>query len=138
MKKEFRFGVSLPQELIEEFDKLIKKKGYTNRSKALADLIREELIKKEWEEEEESVGIITLLYNHHKRQLMDKIVDLQHNFCKIILTDQHIHLDHNNCLEIVAVRGKPKEIKKLADTLKAIKGVKNVGLSISSTGKNLP
>jgi CopG family nickel-responsive transcriptional regulator len=137
MEKLVRFGVSLPKDLLERFDKLIKNKNYPNRSKAIADLIRQELIKKEWQENKEIAGAITLIYNHHKRELLDKLTDIQHNFQKIIISTQHIHLDKENCLEIIAVRGSPKEAEKLADTLKAVKGVKHAVLSMSSTGKEI-
>jgi len=132
-----RFGVSLPDSLISKFDRLIKEKGYSTRSKAIADLIRQELVKKEWQQNKEIAGAITLIYNHHKRELLDKLTDIQHNFQKIIISTQHIHLDKENCLEIIAVRGSPKEAQKLADTLKAVKGVKHGVLSMSSTGKEI-
>ncbi len=137
MAELFRFGISLPKDLIDKFDRLIREKNYTNRSKALGDLIRQELIKREWREGKEIAGAITLIYDHHKRELLNKITDIQHDFQKIIISTQHIHLDHNNCLEIVAIKGNPKEAQKLADTLKSIKGVKHATLSMSSTGKGI-
>jgi len=137
MSEVFRFGISLPKDLIDKFDKLIRGKNYTNRSKAFGDLIRQELIKKEWLEGKEIAGAVTLIYDHHKRELLNKITDIQHDFQKIIISTQHIHLDHNNCLEIVAIKGAPKEAQKLADTLKAIKGVKHATLNMSSTGKGI-
>ena len=137
MTNLFRFGISLPKDLLDKFDKLIKDKNYTNRSEAFRDLIRQELIKKEWQEGREIAGAITLIYNHHKRELLNKITDIQHDFQKIIISTQHIHLDHNNCLEIIAVKGNPKVAQKLVDTLKSIKGVKHGTLSMSSTGRNI-
>lgn len=132
-----RFGVSLEKELLEKFDQLIKEKNYKNRSEAIRDLIRQELVKKEWQGGKEVAGAITVIYNHHRRQLVDKLTDTQHDFQKIIISTQHIHLDHDNCLEIIAVKGTPKEVKKLADTLRSIKGVKHGTLSMSSTGKGI-
>ena len=137
MSELFRFGISLPKDLIDKFDKLIKEKNYTNRSKAFGDLIRQELIKREWQEDKEIAGAITLIYNHHKRELLNKITDIQHDFQKVVISTQHIHLDHNNCLEIIAIKGNPKEAQKLTDTLKSIKGVKHATLSMSSTGKGI-
>ncbi|MFH1901549.1 MAG: nickel-responsive transcriptional regulator NikR [Candidatus Omnitrophota bacterium] len=137
MSELFRFGISLPKDLIDKFDKLIRGKNYTNRSKAFGDLIRQELIKKEWLEDKEIAGAVTLIYDHHKRELLNKITDIQHDFQKIIISTQHIHLDHNNCLEIVAIKGAPKEARKLADTLKSTKGIKHATLSMSSTGKGI-
>ena len=137
MSKLVRFGISLEKELLAKFDRLITEKNYTNRSEAIRDLIREELVRKEWQKGVEIVGAITLVYNHHKRKLIDKLTDIQHDFQKTIISTQHIHLDHNNCLEIIAVKGKTKAIQKLADTLRSIKGVKHEALSMSSTGKEI-
>ena len=137
MSNLFRFGVSLPRDLIENFDALIKERAYTNRSEALRDLIRQELVKREWLENKEIVGAITLVYNHHKRELINKILDIQHGFQENIISTQHIHLDHDNCFEIIAVKGKPKEAIKLTDILKSMKGIKHAALSMSSTGKDI-
>lgn len=137
MSELVRFGVSLSKELLEKFDKLIKDKNYTNRSEAFRDLIRQEFIKKEWQEGEDIAGAITLIYDHHRKDLLNKITDIQHNFQKVIISTQHIHLDHDNCLEIIAVTGNPAEVQRLADTLKSIKGVKHGTLSMSSTGKDI-
>ncbi len=133
----FRFGVSLDKTLLDKFDNYIRKRNYSNRSEALRDLIRQELIKKEWNEGDDVAGAITLIYDHHRRDLLNKITDLQHDFQKVIISTQHIHLDHDNCLEIVAVRGRPEEVIRLADMLKSIKGVKHGTLSMSSTGKDI-
>ncbi|MBA4417666.1 MAG: nickel-responsive transcriptional regulator NikR [Syntrophus sp. (in: bacteria)] len=137
MSELVRFGVSISNELLEKFDKLIKERNYTNRSEAFRDLIRQELIKKEWQEGEDIAGAITLIYDHHRKDLLNRITDIQHNFQKAIISTQHIHLDHNNCLEIVAVRGNPVEVKRLADMLTSIKGVKHGILSMSSTGESI-
>ena len=133
----FRFGVSLEKKLLDEFDTLIKRKNYSNRSEAFRDLIRQELVKEEWRDGGEVVGAITLVYDHHKRELVNKLTDIQHDFQGTIISTQHIHLDHDNCLELIAVRGAPSDIGKLADTLKSVKGVKHGTLSMSSTGKGL-
>ena len=137
MSKLFRFGVSLEKELLDKFDHLIREKNYTNRSEALRDLIRQELIKKQWQRGGEIAGAIIFVYDHHKRELLNKVTDIQHNFQKLIISTQHIHLDHHNCLEIIAVRGRPKEAQRLTDNLKSIKGVKHATLSMSSTCKEI-
>jgi len=137
MGKLFRFGVSLDKDLLDAFDRLIGEKNYTNRSEALRDLIRQELIKKEWKKGKEVAGAITLIYDHHKRELLNKLINIQHDFQKLIISSQHIHLDHNNCLEIIVVKGNPHEAQKLADTLKAVKGVKHSALNMSTTGKQI-
>ncbi len=137
MSDLFRFGISLDKRLLDKFDRLIREKRYTNRSEAFRDLIRQELVKKEWEEGDEVAGAIAIVYNHHQRELLNKIMDIQHDFQKIIISNQHIHLDNENCLEILAVKGNSKEVQKLADILKAIKGVRHGTLSMSSTGKGI-
>lgn len=137
MSELVRFGVSLGKDLLDKFDRLIRERNYTNRSEALRDLIRQEFVKKEWIEGDNVAGAITLIYDHHQRDLMGKITDLQHNFQSVIISTQHIHLDHDNCLEIIAVRGKPVDVNRLADSLKSIKGVKHGTLSMSSTGKDI-
>ncbi|MCG2704573.1 MAG: nickel-responsive transcriptional regulator NikR [Candidatus Omnitrophica bacterium] len=132
-----RFGISLDKVLLDKFDRLIKEKNYTNRSEAFRDLIRQELVKKERLEGKEIAGAITLIYDHHKRELVNKLMDIQHDYQKLIISTQHIHLDHDNCLEIIAVKGVPREAQKLTDILKSVKGVKHSALSMSSTGKNI-
>src|SRR5271157_2244451 len=134
MSKIIRFGVSLEEVLLHNFDNLIKRRKYTNRSEAIRALIRQELLKKDLEEDREVAGAITFIYDHHQRDLLNKIIDVQHDHQYIIQSSQHIHLDHHNCLEIVAVKGNSGKVKKLADTLKALKGVKHGSLSVSGTG----
>jgi CopG family nickel-responsive transcriptional regulator len=137
MSELVRFGVSLEKTLLEKFDTFIKERNYTNRSEAIRDLIRQELIKKEWLEGEDVAGTITLVYDHHKRDLLNKITDIQHDYQKLIISTQHIHLDHDNCLEILAARGNPADLQKLADSIRSIKGVKHGTLSMSSVGKDI-
>ncbi len=135
MSEIIRFGVSLDKRLLNRFDRLIRKRSYTNRSEALRDLIRQEMVKNEWEEDQEVAGAITYIYDHHKRDLLSKLTNIQHTYQEIIFSTQHIHLDHNTCLEIVAVRGKAKEVQELAYALRSIKGVRHGTLSMTSTGK---
>ena len=132
-----RFSVSLEETLLQKFDKEIKKEKYPTRSKAIADLIREHLVKKEWSKDKTVVGTITLVYDHHKRELSSKVMDVQHDFHSIIVSSQHVHLDHDNCLEVVIVKGKTDKIEKLANRLKATKGIKYATLNMASTGKEI-
>jgi CopG family nickel-responsive transcriptional regulator len=132
-----RFGVSIEKDLLEKFDRAIRDKEYTNRSEAFRDLIRQELVQKQWLSGQEVAGAITLIYDHHKRELVNKLMDIQHNFGNMIISSQHVHLDHNNCLEIIAVKGSPKLTQKLADSLRSVKGVKHVTLSMSTTGRGI-
>jgi len=137
MSEVVRFGVSLERELLVKFDQLIKKKSYPNRSEAIRDLIRENLVKREWTEGKEVAGTITLVFDHHKRELMNTLTDIQHHYHHVIISSQHIHLDHDNCLEIIVVKGRPEETKELTNKLRATKGVKYGALSIATTGKGL-
>jgi len=135
MSELVRFGVSLEKTLLNRFDDLIRKRKYTNRSEALRDMIRQELVKKAWETGGEVAGAITYIYDHHKRELLNKITDIQHDHQRVIISTQHIHLDHNHCLEIIASRGRVKDVLRLADSLKAIKGVRHCTLSMTGTGE---
>ncbi len=137
MAKLVRFGVSIDEKLLRKFDVLIRKEDYPNRSEAFRDLIREKLIKKEWNENKEVAGSITLVYDHHKRELLNYLVDVQHSFHHLILSTQHIHLDHNNCLEVVVVQGRPKEIERLVHKLRSVKGVKHSALTMTTIGKDM-
>ena len=132
-----RFSVSLEESLLEKFDKEIKKDNYPTRSKAIKDLIREHLVKKEWTKGKNVVGTITLVYDHHKRELTSKVMDIQHDFHSIIISSQHVHLDHDNCLEVVIVKGNTIEIEKLSRRLKTTKGIKYATLNMASTGKDI-
>jgi len=137
MTKLVRFGVSLEDRLLSQFDRDIKEKNYPTRSKAIGDLIRESLVKKEWDKGSEVTGAITLVYDHHKRELVNKLMDIQHDFGGVVIASQHVHLDHHNCLEVVIVKGKAAEVDKLSNKLKAVKGVKHGSLSMTTTGKGM-
>ncbi len=132
-----RFGISLDKELLRKFDQLIRSKQYSNRSEAIRDLIRESLVRKEWQGNKEVSGAVTLVYNHHKRELVRKLMDIQHQYHDSIISTQHIHLDGSNCLEIVAVKGKTKEVEELFWKLKSAQGVKHGGFTLTTTGKDL-
>ena len=132
-----RFGVSIPNSLLQRFDQLINQKGYRNRSEAIRDLIRDSLVKQEWKTGKETVGTITIVYNHHTRDLSKILTNLQHQFCRIIISTIHIHLDEHNCLEVLVVKGKGSDLKKIGDQLIGTKGVKHGNLSLTTSGKNL-
>jgi CopG family nickel-responsive transcriptional regulator len=126
-----RFGVSLEDSLLAELDKLIKDHQFPNRSQAIRFLIRRNLVEEAWENNKEVSGALVLIYNHHKRDLVNKSLDIQHNFSRIILSTQHVHLDHDNCLEIIALKGRAGSLKSLSDKLIALKGVKHGKLVMS-------
>ncbi|WP_447984752.1 nickel-responsive transcriptional regulator NikR [Nitrospira sp. Nam74] len=137
MKKLVRFGVSLDHHLLDDFDRHIARKKYTNRSEALRDLIRDNLVGQEWDENKETVGSITFVYDHHIRDLTKKLTDIQHRFQAVILSGMHVHLDHAHCLEVLVVRGKGSDITKVSDALLSVKGVKHGKLTMTTTGKGL-
>lgn len=132
-----RFSVSVEHDLLERFDHLVEQDGYPTRSKAVADLMRDSLVRREWEGGCEVAAAIVLVYDHHTSDLSGRLTRLQHDYWQIIVSTQHIHLDHDNCLEIVVVRGMPKRVQELANKLKAVKGVKFSSLAAASTGKEL-
>ena len=133
-----RFGVSIDTKLLESFDTLISKKGYTNRSEAIRDLIRELLVENEWQEgNQDTVGAITLVYSHDQRELHDKLTELQHQRYHFVVSNLHVHLDEHNCLEVLVVKGKSKSIKSIADRLIGTRGVKHGKLTMTTGGKNL-
>jgi CopG family nickel-responsive transcriptional regulator len=138
MSELSRIGVAIDSELLRKFDDLIASRGYTNRSEAFRDLIRDELVEQALQSpESEVVGTLTLVYNHHVRMLSDKLTDLQHDHYHLIQSTLHVHLDHDNCLEVLIIRGKAQAVKSIADTLISTKGVKHGRLSITSTGAAL-
>ncbi|MFN3921488.1 MAG: nickel-responsive transcriptional regulator NikR [Caldimicrobium sp.] len=139
MEELARFGISIPKELLKAFDEYIERKHYANRSEAIRDLIRQKLVEEEWKESEDEVaGVITYLYDHHKRELADKLLVLQHDYYNKIITTQHVHVDHERCLEVILVKGKASEIKELADKIQGLKGVLHLNLALTTLGKKIP
>ena len=125
MEKCIRFGVSLPEKLLKKFDKDIKKRGYANRSEAVRDLIRSRLVESELENEDnETAAAVVLVYDHHKAGLSENLIALQHNHHDSIISTVHSHLDHDNCMEVILLRGKTGNIKKMANELISTKNVK--------------
>jgi CopG family transcriptional regulator, nickel-responsive regulator len=133
-----RIGVAIDSDLLEQFDALIQERGYSNRSEAFRDLIRDELVEKTWESpESQVVGTVTLVYDHHVRMLNEKLTGIQHDHHHNILSTLHVHLDHDNCLEVLVVRGKSAAVRKIADVLISTKGVKHGRLTITTSGAGL-
>jgi len=133
MERAVRFGVSIPHDLLERFDEKIHEKGYPNRSEALRDLIRDFLAREKLQRSEEEVyGSLTLIYDHEKRGISDKLIDMQHHEHTHILSTMHIHLDEHNCMEMLAIRGRAGEVKRISDRLIATKGVKQGKLMMTS------
>jgi CopG family nickel-responsive transcriptional regulator len=130
MSELARFGVSIEEELLEEFDGYLSRKTYANRSEAIRDLIRSRLAERDWEEHGGPVaGGIVLVYDHHKRELMDRLLDLQHDAMDVIVSNLHVHLDHHHCMEVIAVRGDAARIYRLVDGLRGLKGVHHCSIA---------
>lgn len=133
-----RFGISLDAELLHHFDNLCQEKGYENRSEAIRDLIRKSLIEREWSQNTEPVAAtLTLVYDHHKSGLSQKLTQAQHNAHHLIVATVHVHLDHNHCLEVLVLKGKAEEVKQLADNLTAIKGIFLGNLAPATTAQSM-
>ncbi|WP_010479802.1 nickel-responsive transcriptional regulator NikR [Thermococcus zilligii] len=133
-----RFGVSVPEELLEKFDRIIGEKGYVNRSEAIRDMMRDFIVRHEWEQgDAEVAGTITMLYNHDEADVVRELLDLQHDYLEEIISSIHVHMDEHNCLEVVIVKGKAGRIKEIADRLLSLKGVKHGKLVMTGTGKEL-
>jgi len=133
MGKLSRFGVSIDSDLLDRFDSFIRGKGYENRSEAVRDLIRDRLVNSVVVGGNALVvGTLTLIYDHHIRLLPEKLTDLQHEHHEIIISTLHAHLDHENCLEVIVLRGKSRDVQKLADRLLSTKGVRHGRLVMSS------
>lgn len=118
-----RFGVSLEDDLLEKLDTLVIQNHFPNRSQAIRYLINKTIVENDWDENKVVAGAIVIVYDHHRRELQNKSTDLQHDYHELILSVQHVHLDHHNCLETIAVKGKAKKLRELADKLIALKGI---------------
>jgi len=137
MKKTVRFAVSLDHHLLDDFDRMLVSRKYATRSEAVRDLIRDHLVGEDWDAKKDTVGTITIVYDHHVHDLTDKLTDIQHDFHKLILSTMHVHLDHDHCIEVLVVKGKGREIRTVADSLISTKGVKHGKLTMTTTGKEL-
>jgi CopG family nickel-responsive transcriptional regulator len=134
MDKLSRFGVSIEERLLNRFDKLVLRRGFPNRSKALSELIRAALVEEDWERGRQVAGALTIVYDHHTRDLNRRLTSLQHDFSDVIVSTMHVHMDHHHCLEVLAVRGPSEKIASLRDSLSAVRGVLQVRISAVSAG----
>ncbi|MDH7602415.1 MAG: nickel-responsive transcriptional regulator NikR [Armatimonadota bacterium] len=133
-----RFGVSMEAELLSRFDSMIEARGYKTRSEAIRDLIRQELVRQEWQDPNaEVVGTITVVYDHHHYELAEALTDIQHKFHAAIICSTHVHLDEHNCLEVVIAKGSSVVLRSIADALISMRGVKHGQLVSTTTGRTL-
>jgi len=133
-----RLSLSLEKPLFDRLEKLVKGSGYSNRSEFVRDMIRRQLVEGEWAKDQEVLGTVTLVYDHHRRRLTEKLTDLQHHHHNAVLVATHVHLTHDLCAEVILIKGKARRIRKLADLMRQQKGVLHTELSMSSTGVRLP
>ena len=131
MSKIKRFGVSISSDLLDRFDALIQKKGYPTRSKAIEDVMRETVKNESLSLGKNGTGVIIIVYDHHKRELISKLTNIQHDFHNLVICNQHIHLDHHNCMETIVVKGTYNQMQNLTDKIQSTKGVKSASLSIA-------
>jgi CopG family nickel-responsive transcriptional regulator len=139
MSELVRFGVSIDDALLKDFDALISQKGYSSRSEAFRDLIRDMLVRNAWEtgdDEQEHVATVTLVYNHEIRDLSDKLTDIQHEAHQSVVSTLHVHLSRHDCLEVMVIKGKATEIRRMADRLIATKGVSHGTFTMTTTGEH--
>jgi len=133
-----RFGVSLDSRLLKRFDALIQQKGYTNRSEALRDIIRDQIVADEWRAgPEEAVAVVSLVYDHHQLDLPNRLTDMQHDHHSMVLSTLHVHLHRHSCLEVLVLRGPGRKVKKLADSLAGARGVKHGKVTLTTAGQDL-
>ncbi|MBN2416663.1 nickel-responsive transcriptional regulator NikR [bacterium] len=138
MKRITRFGISMDADLLAKFDARIGARGYATRSEAIRDLVREALIRDEWERSDrETIGTITIIYDHHQHDVQERLTHHQHEHHHQIISSMHVHLDHDNCLEVLAVKGNSEEIRSLADSIISTVGVKHGKLVMTSSGRDL-
>ena len=129
-----RFGVSIEPGLLKKFDRFLKEKGYDNRSEAIRDLIRKQLITETTQDDKAlMLGTFTMVYDHHTGHLTEKLLDIQHDHTDEILTTTHIHIDHHHCLEILILKGKKGRLQHLSDTITALKGIKHGELVLTKS-----
>jgi CopG family nickel-responsive transcriptional regulator len=137
MSELVRMSFSIEKALYKRLEGLIKESRYTNRSEFVRDMIREQLVGRQWKAGTRALGTVTLVYNHHRRRLGEKLTKVQHHHHEEILASTHVHLDHDLCAEVIIIRGAAGEIRRIADELRQQKGVLHASLSMSTTGKNL-
>ena len=132
-----RTGLSLERDLLEQFDQSIAKRNYQNRSEAIRDLIREHLISEEGGKNKVVAATLTMVYDHHRPNLTERLTEIQHRAEAQVLAATHVHLDHHNCLEVIMMKGRSAELRKIADQILSLRGVKHGKFVITTTGKDL-
>lgn len=138
MSELVRLSISLEKPLMRQLERLVKKSSYANRSEFVRDMIRQRLVEEQWtDERQEVVGTITMVYDHHARQLSDKLIDIQHDYHDRVMATTHVHLSHDLCAEMIMIRGRADQIREIVNRLRQLRGVLHAELAMSSTGEKL-
>jgi CopG family nickel-responsive transcriptional regulator len=132
-----RTGISLESDLLQRFDRVIRRKGYKNRSEAIRDLVRDYAVAEDVESDRVVVGTLTMVYDHHRPKLSERLIEAQHDAENKVLAATHVHLDHHNCLEVIIMKGRSSEVSHLADRILSLRGVKHGKLVLTTQGKDL-
>ena len=136
-----RTAISLEKELLDRFDRLIRQRGYANRSEAIRDLIRDQLVQDEWARAEaggaERVALVALVYDHDSSSLAQKLTHIQHSNHQAVVSSLHVHMDSHNCLEVLVLRGAAQDILAMGEGLVSTKGVKYGKVVLATTGRGL-
>lgn len=132
-----RVSVSMDSSLLKKFDRWSRDQGFPTRSEAVGHLVRAALVERQWKDGQTVAGVITIIYDHHKINVLSKIVEAQHDSGAVVICSQHAHLDHDNCMENIIVRGQVEAIRALHKKLSAVKGMKHTVLSMTTTGHDL-
>jgi CopG family nickel-responsive transcriptional regulator len=131
-----RFSVSLEEDLLEEFDRYCSENHFATRSDAIRQLLRDTLTAHAWESDaKDAAATLTLVYDHHRTQLADRLLEIQHQHTDVVVASSHVHLDHNNCLEVIFLRGRSRTLQDIASQLKGLKGIRKGQLVIASTAE---
>ena len=139
MEKVTRFSISVDTELLKKYDALLKETGYSNRSEAIRDLIRERLIKEEWADPKKKVvGVLVLVYDHETRELTEVLNQIQHRHVQVVIASLHVHMDAHNCLEIIVLKGSVSRVRKIAQELLTLRNIKHGQLTMTTTGVDIP
>lgn len=137
MSKVTRVTVSIDEPLLEQFEQFIKDNGFPSRSEGIKSIMRKALVEDEWQNDTEVAAAVTIVYDHHKSNIMQRLTEIQHDFGDMVVCTQHVHLDHHNCMEVLILKGQSQQIKSFYNALKSVKGLKHSSLSASTTGGDI-
>jgi Predicted transcriptional regulators containing the CopG/Arc/MetJ DNA-binding domain and a metal-binding domain len=132
-----RISMSLPKKLLNDFDEVLKDRGYNSRSKGIRDALKDYIVRYQWMKDMEGdrVGILAVIYDHHYTGVMEDLTDIQHQYRDFINANMHLHMTDKNCLEVIVVKGDAQKIRSLSEKIMRLKGVEHVKLTTTSGGE---